>query len=41
MKELPDTREKLMALNPAATAARGSADTVAAQREPSDIPQGQ
>ncbi|ATQ97355.1 TPA: M16 family metallopeptidase [Klebsiella pneumoniae] len=41
MKELQATWEKLMAPNPAATAASGSADTVDAHSEASDIPPGQ
>lgn len=40
MKELQATWEKLMAPNPAATAASGSADTVDAHSEASDIPPG-
>ncbi len=40
MKELQATG-KLMAPNPAATAASGSADTVDAHSEASDIPPGQ
>ena len=41
MKELQATWEKLMAPKPAATATSGSADTVDAHSEASDIPPGQ